>query len=121
VTNISALIVSGTNTLSLGAGGLIYAGVVTNSGTMAVRLDKNVTPACGRLAVNGNLNLSNARLDVSIIGTPTEPCVIASYGSRTGSFAATNGLSDKYRLEMNYKGNQIAIVYAAAGTLISFQ
>jgi autotransporter-associated beta strand protein len=118
-TNMNALIVSANNTLSLGAAGQIYANAVTNSGTMAVGLDKAVTPSSGRLSVNGNLNVSNARLDVSISGTPTEPCVIASYNSLTGAFAATNGLPATYKLEMNYKGlNQIAIVYSAVGTLI---
>jgi hypothetical protein len=122
VTNMNVLTVKGTNTLSLGAGGLIYAGTVTNSGTLAVGLDKNVTPSSGLLAVNGNLNVNKARLDISISGTPTTPCVIASYGALIGAFAATNGLPDKYKLEMNYKGqNQIAIVYTAAGTIISFQ
>ncbi len=120
-TNVSALIVSAANTLELGPGGQIYAGAVTNSGTMAVGLDKNVTPSSGLLTVTGNLNVNNAALDVSISGTPSGVNVIASYGSLTGSFAATNGLSDKYKLEMNYKGqNQVAIVYSATGTVISF-
>jgi len=56
--------------------------------------------------------------------TATEPCVIASYpvNGLSGAFAVTNGLSDKYRLEMNYKNqNQIALVYTAAGTLIQLK
>jgi autotransporter-associated beta strand protein len=122
VTNINLLTVKAANTLSLGAGGQIYAGAVTNAGTLAVGLDKNAMPACGNLAVTGNLNVNNATLDVSLTGTPTAPCVIASYGSLTGSFAATNGLPGTYKLEMNYKGQkQIAIVYSAAGTIIQFQ
>lgn len=120
-TNISALIVSANNRLELGAGGQIYAGAVTNAGTLAVGLDKNVTPVSGRMDVTGNLNVNNARLDVSISGTPSGFHVIASYGSLTGTFAATNGLPDTYKLEMNYKGqNQVAIVYSATATLISF-
>jgi len=118
-TNMSALIVSAANTLSLGAGGQIYAGAATISGTLAVGLDKNATPVSGNLAVAGNLNVNSATLDVSLSGTPTTPCVIASYDSLTGSFAATNGLPATYKLEMDYKGQkQIAIVYSAAGTLI---
>lgn len=122
-TNISAIIVSGTNTLSLGAGGLIVAGAVTNSGTLAVTIDGSQTPACGRLVVTGNLNLNNTTLDVTVGATATEPCVIASYpqGGLSGAFAVTNGLSDKYRLDTSYKGNQIAIVYTAAGTLIQIR
>jgi autotransporter-associated beta strand protein len=121
-TNISVLTVKAANTLSLGAGGLIVAGAVTNSGTFAVGLDGSATPACGRLTVTGNLNLNNTTLDITIGATATEPSVIASYGTLTGAFSVTNGLSDKYRLEMNYKNlNQIAIVYTAAGTLIQFK
>lgn len=121
-TNINALIVSAANTLSLGSGGQIYANAVTNSGTLAAGLDKNATPVSGNLAVAGNLNVSSAALDVSLTGTPTGTYVIASYGSLTGSFAATNGLPGTYKLEMNYKGQkQIAIVYSAAGTIIQFQ
>jgi hypothetical protein len=121
-TNISALIVSANNTLSLGAGGQIYAGAATIPGTMAVGLDKNATPVSGNLAVAGSLNVSSATLDVSLTGTPTGTYVIASYDSLTGSFAATNGLPATYKLEMDYKGQkQIAIVYSATGTVISFQ
>jgi autotransporter-associated beta strand protein len=118
-TNISALMVSATNTLELMAGGLVAAGAVTNSGTLAVTLDGSQTPSCGRLAVTGNLNLNNATLAVTLGTKTTDPCVIATYGTLTGAFAVTNGLSDKYRLDMNYKGeNKIAIVYTVAGTII---
>jgi T5SS/PEP-CTERM-associated repeat protein len=122
VTNISALIISATNTLQLGAGGLIAAVAVTNSGTLAVGLDGSATPSCGRLAVSGNLNLNNTTLDITVGVTATEPCVIASYGSLTGGFAVTNGLLDSYRLEMNYKGeNKIALVYIASGSFIQLK
>jgi fibronectin-binding autotransporter adhesin len=124
VTNISAVIVKAANTLELGAGGLVFAGAVTNSGTLAVALDGSQTPACGRLAVTGNLNVTGATLNVTLGATATEPCVIATYpaGKLIGGFAVTNGLSDKYRLDMNYKGeNKIAIVYTAAGTLIQLK
>jgi hypothetical protein len=121
-TNISALIVKAANTLSLGAGGLIAATAVTNAGTLAVTIDGSSTPACGRLAVTGNLNLNNATLAVTLGTTATDPCVIATYGSLTGGFSVTNGLSDKYRLDMNYKSeNKIAIIYTAAGTLIQLK
>jgi hypothetical protein len=100
------------------------ATVVTNSGTLAVTIDGSQSPACGRLVVTGNLHLNNTTLNVTVGAIATEPCVIASYPANklSGAFAVTNGLSDTYRLEMNYKGlNQIALVYTAAGTLIQFK
>jgi hypothetical protein len=122
VTNVSALIVKAANTLSLGAGGLIAAGAVTNAGTLAVTIDGSQTPACGRLAVTGNLNVTGATFNLTVATTATDPCVIATYGSLTGGFSVTNGLSDKYRLDMNYKSeNKIAIIYTAAGTLIQLK
>lgn len=122
VTNISTLTVNATNTLELGAGGQIYAGSVTNSGTLAVTIDGGASPACGRLDVTGNLNLNNTTLDVTINANPGAPCVIASYGSLTGGFAATNGLTSNHRLEMDYQNSsQIAIIYAAGGTVIMFR
>jgi len=121
VTNINVLSIKATNTLSLGVGGQIYANAATNAGTFAVAIDGSATPTCGRLTVADNLNVNNATLNVTAGATATEPCVIASYGSLTGAFAVTNGLPDKYRLDMSYKGNQIAIVYTAAGTIIQFK
>jgi autotransporter-associated beta strand protein len=123
-TNISSLRVSATNTLSLGAGGLVYASAVTNAGTMTVGLDDSQPAgACGRLTVTGALDLNNVTLNFVTNGVPAGSAyVIASYGSLTGSFAATNGLPGNYFLDMNYRSlNQIAISGPADGTLIFVQ
>jgi len=120
VTNVNALIVKAANTLSLGAGGAIYASAVTNSGTLAVTIDGSASPACGRLNVTGDLNLSSTTLDVTALANPGAPCVIVSCGGTlSGTFAAINGLPSNYNLE--YVGNQVVIKYAPAGTLIQFK
>ncbi len=119
VTNINALIVKAANTLSLGTGGTIYANAVTNSGTLAVTIDGSATPSCGRLNVSGNLNLNNATINVTVGANPSAPCVIATYGSLTGGVSVTN-LPANYSLDTSYKGNQIAVKFMAAGTVISF-
>ncbi len=93
VTNISTLTVSPTNTLSLGAGGRIY--------------------------VTGALNVNNATLNIVTNGAPIGTYVLASYGTLTGSFAATNGIPRNNILDMNYKGlNQVAIVAPPSGMLL---
>jgi fibronectin-binding autotransporter adhesin len=122
-TNISSLTVYTNNTLSLGAGGLVYANTVTNLGTMAVGIDNAVAPGCGRLIVSGELNVNNTTLSITTNSLPTNPVyVIASYNTLTGAFSATNGLPDKFIVDMNYKGlKQIALVGAPAGTLIQFR
>jgi autotransporter-associated beta strand protein len=118
-TNISALIVATNNTLSLGAGGQIYATAVTNSGTLSVALDKAVTPSSGCLTVTGNLNLSNTKLDISVSGKVIGAQVIATYGSLTGGFSVTNGLPENYKLVMNYGNtNKIAIVGSEPGSIV---
>lgn len=122
-TNISCLTVSGTNTLSVGAGGLVYANAVTNSGTMTVGIDSMVTPDCGCLVVAGNLNLSNTTLNIVTNSKPVSAAyVIASYGSLTGGFAATNGMPSLYIVNMNYKSlNQIALTAPPPGLTITLR
>jgi fibronectin-binding autotransporter adhesin len=122
-TNMSSLTVSTNNTLSLGAGGLVYANTVTNLGTMVVGIDDAVAQGSGRLIVSGVLNLNSSTLSIATNSVPTSPVyVIATYNTLTGAFAATNNLPNKYTLDMNYKGlKQVALVGAPAGTLIQFR
>jgi len=120
-TNISSLTVSAANTLALGAGGQVFATAVINAGTMIVTLDNSVTPACGKLTVSGNLDVTNATLNIVTNRISYVPYVIASYGTLQGSFRATNGLPSAFVLSTNYQMNSIALLPPPAGTVITLR
>ncbi|MCG3147531.1 MAG: hypothetical protein PCFJNLEI_00971 [Verrucomicrobiae bacterium] len=65
-----------------------------------------------QLVVVGDLTLSGATLDLTMVGGLTgEAYVIANYGDLFGTFSVTNGMPVGYTLDYNYTGaNQIAIV-----------
>jgi autotransporter-associated beta strand protein len=112
------------NILALNPAGLVSAtsATIRASNALEVVLNNAISTQAGRLDVSGNLNISNSKLNITIVGNPTANAIIATYGSLTGAFAVTNGLPDKYRLDMHYQNqNQIAIVYTAAGTVIHFR
>lgn len=100
-TNIGSLIVSASSTMALGPGGRVFANNVTNSGTMTVTLDDSVTPACGVLSVSGNLDVTNAILNIVTNRISGVPYVIASYGTLQGPFLATNGLPETWMVSTN--------------------
>jgi hypothetical protein len=118
VTNVRALTVTATNALALGPGGQIYAGAATNAGTMTVGIDTAMTPSCGRLEVAGNLNIAGATLDLAAGQTLRGVHVIATYGTRTGTFAATNGLPVWGMVDYAYEGNQVAVIVSPPGALL---
>jgi hypothetical protein len=82
-----------------------------------------VGPGADRLAVAGELVIDGATLDLNIAGTPSAPAyVIATYGSRTGTFASVNGLPAGYSLNYNYNsGTAIALVEGGAPPLSPFE
>jgi hypothetical protein len=122
ITNMGSLLVTATNTLSLGAGGQIYAGAVTNAGALNAAIASAQSPACGCINVTGNLNITGATLNLSIAGNGVGTHILANYGTLTGRFAATNGLPAGGKLYYSYGGgNQIAVVVAAQGTLLMVQ
>jgi hypothetical protein len=119
VTNVSALTVSAANALALGAGGRIYAGAVTNAGTMSVWIDDSMSPRSGCLTVAGNLDIAGATLDLRVAGTAYGANVIATYGALTGVFAATNGLPVwGGSVDYAHGGNQIAVIVSPAGAVL---
>jgi len=84
---------------------------VTIAGTLSIDVDDTQTPTCDKLAVGGALNITGSTLNIVPAGSPTGLVyVIASYGSLSGSFAATNGLPAGYVVDTRYNGsNQIAM------------
>lgn len=45
------------------------------------------------LAVDNTLTISNATLNVNVVSPPSGPVIIATYGTLSGEFAATNMIS----------------------------
>jgi len=117
LTNVNALVVSfgaaRSNSVVLSAGGQIYAAsaTITNNNFLTVGVDDAASGACGYLGVSGTLNIANATINIVTNGAPSNAVyLIASYGTLTGSFAATNGLPAGWVFSTNYQGNKIALV-----------
>lgn len=91
----------------------------TNLATVTLQAD-----ACDTLAVRDTLDITGATLTLNVSAPRTAGTyVIASYGSLTGSFAATNGLPGGCSLNYSYNGTNIAvtIVSDTQGTVYSFR
>jgi len=93
--------------------GTLTANAVTFAATakLSITIDNNASPVNGEIEATGNLNITNANLE--LIGTPTlATYVIARYGTLTGAaFASIPSLPAGYTVNYNYQGlNQIAIV-----------
>ena len=80
--------------------------------TFRVEIDDSTIQKSDTLLVSGNLNITGATLNLSVVGVAAEPVyVIATYGSRTGSFASVSGLPSGYTLDYDYSGSSaIALV-----------
>jgi len=110
LTNVNALTVSSgagasNNAVVLSPGGRIYAtsAAIRTNDTLTVGIDEAFTPACGFLAVSGNLNISDATLNiVTNSKAKSQAYIIATYGTLTGSFGVTNGLPSGWKLISNY-------------------
>ena len=120
VTNVGSLTISATNTLSMLAGGQIYANAATNAGTLTVGLNDSLAPACGRLTVSGSLNITGATLNLAFTGSTAGTHILAKYGTLTGTFAAINGLPAGGRVDYAYAGGTQIAVRVPQGTMISF-
>lgn len=84
-----------------------------------LRIEINASSA-DRLNVGGNLNLAVMDLAFDQLATPVQTAyVIASYGSRSGTFASVAGLPAGYSLDYSYNvggsSNHIALVQGGGG------
>lgn len=104
---------------------IALANGTTSPGITAAATSANTTagiaPGIDRLAVSGQLTIAEgAFLNLVINGTPTAPAyVIATYGSRSGTFANANILNLPAGYEVDYQyqsGTAIAIVQSAPAT-----
>ncbi|MES2657896.1 MAG: autotransporter-associated beta strand repeat-containing protein [Verrucomicrobiota bacterium] len=126
VTVANTTTVGGTGTIggaiSVHNGGKIAPG--TSIGTLAasstatfatgssLEIELNASTS-DRLNVTGNLNITDATLNITSLVPAAAPFyIIASYGTLTGTqFASVNGLPSGYEIQTNYNSlNQIAIV-----------
>lgn len=94
--------------------GVLAADSVSFSGPATLTIDVNDRAPVGvdRLNVTGNLNLTNASLQING-ELRSKVYIIASYGTRTGSFTPAPTLPSGYSINYSYNGNQIALVRAA--------
>jgi fibronectin-binding autotransporter adhesin len=90
-------------------GTLTTTAPATLAGSLAVELDGT---SADRLNVGGLLTLTGATLDVTELAAPGQPVyIIATYGSLSGTFAASSGIPDGYQIVYGYNSSpQIALV-----------
>lgn len=117
VTNLARLVVAATNAVGLLPGGMIYANVVTNKGAVNVVLDDTISTVAGQLAVSSNLNITGCALSVRPTKAKAPAYVIATYGTLTGTFATTNGLTDGWRVKYA-EGSTIVLIPPAGGSVM---
>jgi autotransporter-associated beta strand protein len=103
-------IASGGN-LTPGIGTLTVSTNVTVANGGALNININGATS-GQLSVSKVLTITGATLNFITNAVPDQPVyIIATYGTRVGTFGATNGLPANYSLDYNYNsGTAIAIV-----------
>jgi fibronectin-binding autotransporter adhesin len=84
-------------------------------GTFLIEVNPDLAQRADQILVAASLNITDALLNISVInpGSPwTEPAIIATYGSLTGTFANESALNAAgFTLDYNYQGlNQIALL-----------
>jgi fibronectin-binding autotransporter adhesin len=115
--------------VSVASGGAVAPGASTGGltvnddvtiapgGTLMIEIDSAQTPNNDELAVSGVLDITGATLNVQTMGGVSGFYVIATYGTRTGTFASTN-VPDAI-IDYDYAGGTaIAISFPPAGTVI---
>ena len=105
---VTGTLAPGNSVGTLAVGSAAFA----TGGVLAMEADGSGAGSADRLSVGGNLNLTNAALNLTVLNALNDPVyVIASYGTLTGTFASVAGLPTGYALQYNYNGGtQIAIV-----------
>lgn len=105
-------------TVSPGGGiGTFTAGPTNIAGTYACEVGGGV---CDRLAVNGALDITSAKLVISEVASPSASAyVIATYtGATPGPFSSITGMPAGYHIDYHYEGqNQIVLVQSPGGVL----
>ena len=66
-----------------------------------------------QLIISGELDITSGTL--TVVGSPTSPKIIATYGTRIGTFSTAN-IPAGYGVDYNHNGNQIALVSPAPYT-----
>lgn len=102
VVQSGAALAPGATTGTFSAGG----NVTFNAGSaFVVTIDDSLPADNGTLAVTGNLNLTGAALQVNVAGNPgAAPYTIATFGTRTGTFASVPA-----GVTVTYNANSITI------------
>jgi autotransporter-associated beta strand protein len=85
---------------------------LSTGGNLAIEIDDAATPKNDKLVTTGTLNITNAKLNLSVTGTAAQPAyVIASYGTLTGTFATIPaGFTVDYAYNDGVGSNNIAIL-----------
>jgi autotransporter-associated beta strand protein len=103
------------------AAGTLQTGSATVAGTYACEINGT---AFDSLVVTGDLDLTGATLDLSVLGggATEETYVIASYtGALTGSFATVNGLPSGYTVQYKGATKQVVLTTAPLGPYESWE
>jgi autotransporter-associated beta strand protein len=101
--------------------GTIQTGSATVAGTYACEIDGT---AFDSLVVTGDLDLTGATLDLSVLGggATEETYVIASFtGALTGNFATVNGLPSGYTVQYKGATKQVVLTTAPLGPYESWE
>jgi autotransporter-associated beta strand protein len=87
---------------------------LTTGGILEIQVNASTPAINDKIVTSGVLNITNATLSVSVTGSAPPVIILASYGTRTGSFATTTGIPAGYSLVYDYNdgisSNNIALV-----------
>jgi len=88
-------------------------------GNLQIEINDASTPKNDQVAVAGALNIAGTTLTFNVTGTPTAAAyIVASYGSRIGTFGTVYNLPAGYSLNYSYNdgvsSNHIALVHTGA-------
>jgi autotransporter-associated beta strand protein len=87
---------------------------LTTGGILEIQVNASTPAINDKIVTSGVLNITNATLNVSVTGSAPPVIILASYGTRTGSFATTTGIPAGFSLVYDYNdgitSNNIALV-----------
>ena len=89
----------------------------TIAGTLRIEVDAAQSPVNGTLAVDGELDISSATLELNVASAPGGTMTIATYDTLVGSeFAVVTGLPSGWTI--NYEATAITVTPSANGTVL---